>query len=184
MDSIPVDLLRQIHPVYGGAIGFGVWVLFQVWRAWREFRKEQQAGKVAAAQSEAERHGRLTSGFATLDASRDGQITSLHREIERLQASLEDAVRRHREEMERLDRRLAAKADALLHEEEERGRLAADRDRGWDLVRECDEALHTMRHHANDRIEAAYAAGKFGRPIPEGFPALPPLHTRAGKPPG
>ncbi|WP_424140952.1 hypothetical protein, partial [Roseomonas chloroacetimidivorans] len=71
MDAIPVDLLKQIHPVYGGAIGFGFWVLIQCWRAWREFKREQRNGSRENVKKEDGRQGRLVNGFAALDASRD-----------------------------------------------------------------------------------------------------------------
>jgi hypothetical protein len=176
MDALPVDLLKQVHPVYGGAIGFGFWVLLQCWRAWREFKREQRdVGKVDDTK-EQNRQARLTSGFAALDASRDKQIANLTAQLEERQQEMDAAGRRHRAELGRLDTRLAAKSETLV-------RTEADRDRGWDLARECHDDLRAMRHTANDRIEQAYAAGKFGLPMPEGIAPVPALHTRAGKRP-
>jgi hypothetical protein len=165
MDGPPVDLLKQVHPVYGGAIGFGFWVLLQCWRAWREFKREQRGGVRVEDTREEGRKERLSTGFAALDASRDKQIARLNQQIASLTGSLE-----------RADLRLEAKAKALIRVEE-------DRDRGWNLARECDDALHDMRHYGNDQIMAAYAAGQRGAPMPSGIPPVPPLHTRAGKQP-
>jgi cytoskeletal protein RodZ len=183
MDAMPVDLLKQVHPVYGGAIGFGVWFAFQVWRAWKEYRKEQRDQRAAEeqraardAQQEAARAGRLTTGFATLDASRDSQIEALNKQIARLSNALDEEGRRHREEMARLDQRLAAKTAALAAVEQ-------DRDRGWDLARECDDALHAQRHAGNDLAQQAYSAGRLNLDPPSGLPPVPPLYSRAGKRP-
>ena len=176
MDALPVDLLKQVHPVYGGAIGFGVWFGFQVWRAWKEYRKEQRDQRAAEGQQaaldakrDAAREGRLHTGFAALDASRDKQIEQLTRQ-------LNEEARRHLDETTRLDQRLAAKTAALLAVEQ-------DRDRGWDLAREADDALHAMRHTANNQIQQAYSAGKLGAAVPPGIPPVPPLYSRAGKRP-
>jgi hypothetical protein len=176
MDALPVDLLKQVHPVYGGAIGFGVWFGFQVWRAWKEYRKEQRDQRAAEGQQAARdaqrdeaRAGRLHTGFAALDASRDKQIEQLTR-------LLNEEARRHLDEMARLDQRLAAKTAALLAVEQ-------DRDRGWDLAREADDALHVMRHSANNLIQVAFAAGHLNKDIPPGIPPVPPLYSRPGKRP-
>jgi hypothetical protein len=148
----------------------------QCWRAWREFKREQRdVGKVED-RREKGRQERLTSGFAALDASRDRQIANLSSQLEEQQQEMDAAGRRHRGELERLDRRLAAKSEVVI-------RTEADRDRGWDLARECHDDLRTMRHSANDLIMAAYSAGQRGEPMPAGIPPIPLLHSRVGKKP-
>jgi hypothetical protein len=148
----------------------------QCWRAWREFKREQRdVGKVED-RREKGRQERLTSGFAALDASRDRQIANLTSRLEEQQQEMDAAGRRHRGELERLDRRLAAKSEVVI-------RTEADRDRGWDLARECHDDLRTMRHSANDLIMAAYSAGQRGEQMPAGIPPIPLLHSRVGKKP-
>lgn len=61
--------------------------------------------------------------------------------------------------------------------------LEEDRDRGWNLARECDDRLHDMRHEANNRIFLAWIAGQKGEDAPEPLPTVPPLQSMAGKPP-
>lgn len=61
--------------------------------------------------------------------------------------------------------------------------LEADRDRGWNLARELDDRLHDARHDGNNRIQAAYSAGRMGLDPPAGIPPIPPMHDMVGKPP-
>ena len=175
MQDMPVDLLKQIHPVYGGAIGFGFWVLIQCFRAWREYKKEQRPEQPPDPQ-EVARSARLNTGFAALDASRDNHIAALIRQIDALNKELDATVGRHGAEIIRLDARLAAKTELLAATE-------ADRDRGWDLARDCHEDLRDTRHKANDLIMAAFAAGQRGLAMPAGLPPAQPLHSRTGKRP-
>uniref|UniRef100_UPI003C773E9A hypothetical protein n=1 Tax=Roseomonas chloroacetimidivorans TaxID=1766656 RepID=UPI003C773E9A len=152
------------------------------WRAWREFKREQRNGSRENVKKEDGRQGRLVNGFAALDASRDKQIAHLNQQVEALQHELDAAGRRHRAELERMDRRLAAKADALLRAEEAR-------DRGWNLMREHKERLHEMRHNANNAIQTAYAVGRahangdMSVPIPAPMPPIPPPEEMEGKKP-
>lgn len=80
----------------------------------------------------------------------------------------------------RLDGRLERENARLDRENDE---LRADRDRGWDLVRELKDRLHDMRHMANNRIHLAWIAGKHGMDPPEPLPPIPPLESMRGKPP-
>jgi hypothetical protein len=182
MDGMPVDLLKQIHPVYGGAIGFGVWFGFQLFRAWREFTRERREARAAETAHEAQREGRKSTAFATIDKTRDEIITALSAQMQAAGAAVAEESRRHLAELERLDKRLSAKTQALE-------RVEADRDRGWDLVRELDDRLHTMRHEANNKLQLAYIAGKshasgdLSVEMPSALPPIPPAHTMAGKRP-
>lgn len=83
---------------------------------------------------------------------------------------------------EQLREELARKTTRTVELERARTALENDRDRGWNLARECDDRLHEMRHDANNRIFAAWSAGKRGLDAPIPLPAIPPLHTMTGKP--
>jgi tellurite resistance protein len=182
MDAMPVDLLKQIHPVYGGAIGFGVWFGFQLFRAWREFTRERREAKAAETIHEAQREGRKSTAFATIDKTRDDIITALSAQMQAAGAAVAEESRRHLAELERLDKRLAATTRALE-------RVEADRDRGWDLTRELNDRLHDMRHEANNKLQAAYIVGKAhgagdtSAALPTALPPIPPIEQMAGKRP-
>ena len=79
---------------------------------------------------------------------------------------------------------LANRAEALSKCRQNEVALIADRDRGWNLVRELDDRLHSMRHDANNRIYAAWIAGRNGEPNPPlGLPIIPNLQDMQGRPP-
>jgi hypothetical protein len=169
MDISLADLPPAAQALLGGAGTGMVGVLLFVWRAYREWKKDRREEAEDQAKREKERQGRLTSGFTALDTARDKEITRLSDALDAADRRYADAKRRWTEDLDR-ERR-----------EHEGTRL--DRDRGWNLARECDDALHAMRHDANNQIQQAYSAGKIDADVPPGIPPIPPLYSRAGKRP-
>lgn len=169
MDLTLADLPPAAQALLGGGGAGIVGVLLFVWRAYREWKKDRREEAEDKAKREKERQGRLTSGFSALDTARDKEIARLSDALEAADRRYADAKRRWTEDLER--------------ERREHQATRIDRDRGWDLAREVDDALHATRHAGNDLAQQAYSAGRLNLDPPLPIPPVPPLYSRAGKRP-
>lgn len=155
VSALPAELVEAVKAVFGGV---GLMILFAGWGLYRHLM-----------QRTLDRRGRLERGLTVLDESRDREIKRLNDEIEAIrERAAEDLAR-----CERATARKQAEIEQLIRE----------RDRGWDLVRELDERLHTMRHAANNRIMEAWQRGHLNEPMPEPLPKIPPVSEMTGKRP-
>lgn len=177
MDWLFGDIPPAGKSALTGGLGVFAWFLIQLWRAWRDHQKEKSPH---TGPREVARQGRLDAGFTALEEIRN-------RDMRRLDDEIDTMRRRYIDEIEAIRRRAdqdLARSERLNDlKRSEIERLARDRDEGWNLARGMEVVAHQTRHDGNNRIMAAYAAGKNGAPCPDELPLIPPLHAVPRTPP-
>ncbi len=155
IEEIPsqlLDIVRQIHPVWGPIGLVAVVVVTKIMRAVTLAMRTGQKLNHA-------RQDRLNKGFADLDAGKLADLARLRKEREE-----DDA--RHAAEVTRLTATIES--------------LWEDRERGWDLARHAISIAHDTRHDGNGLAQVAHEAGKRGLPAPEPLPQIPRLNELRG----
>lgn len=156
VDSLPTPDPNQVAG--GGFIIFGLWLISQVWKGYKEFRREKLAKAKDEDEFERSRRNRLTEGFTGLDKSRN-------EEIDRLNGRIDQDNKRFLEEVNRLHRLLedARRRSAALEE---------NRNEGWDKGRYMEDMARHYRHAYVNMLQQLWAYGRVNAGMPPDLKAI------------